>query len=41
MGVEHSQYAEQARAALGGVAPEPGARKPDPILVADAVRRPT
>ncbi|MFZ9630331.1 MAG: ABC transporter ATP-binding protein [Ilumatobacteraceae bacterium] len=39
MGVETSQYAEQARAALGGVAPEPGAAKPDPILVADAVRR--
>jgi branched-chain amino acid transport system ATP-binding protein len=28
-----------AREALSGVAPEPGARKPDPMLVADGVRR--
>jgi branched-chain amino acid transport system ATP-binding protein len=31
--------AQAARAALSGVAPEPGARKPDPILTAVGVRR--
>jgi neutral amino acid transport system ATP-binding protein len=39
MDAEGSEYARQARAALAGVAPEPGAPKPDPILLADGVRR--
>jgi len=39
MGADTSQYAQQARAALATVAPEPGSRKPDAILVADAIRR--
>ncbi|MFM9085576.1 MAG: ABC transporter ATP-binding protein [Acidimicrobiia bacterium] len=34
-----SETARAARAALATVAPEPGARKPDPILVANGVRR--
>ena len=39
MDAEMSSYAAGARAALAGVAPEPGARKPDPILAASSVRR--
>ncbi|MFM2182261.1 MAG: hypothetical protein RJB61_555 [Actinomycetota bacterium] len=39
MGADTSQYTQQARAALATVAPEPGSRKPDAILVADAIRR--
>ena len=35
----YSEFAAAARAALSGVAPEPGAPKPDPILVANGVRR--
>ena len=35
----YSEFAAKARAALSGVAPEPGAPKPDPILVANGVRR--
>jgi neutral amino acid transport system ATP-binding protein len=35
----YSEFAQKARAALDGVAPEPGAAKPDAILVADSVRR--
>jgi neutral amino acid transport system ATP-binding protein len=38
MGADTSQYTQQARAALATVAPEPGSRKPDAILVA-AIRR--
>ncbi len=34
-----SETARVAREALAGVAPEPGARKPDPILTAAGVRR--
>jgi branched-chain amino acid transport system ATP-binding protein len=37
--LELSHYAQQAKAALAGVAPEPCVAKPDPILVADSVRR--
>ena len=36
---ERPDYAAQARAALAGVAPEPGVAKPDPILSATNVRR--
>jgi neutral amino acid transport system ATP-binding protein len=36
---EPSEYAVAARAALAGVAPEPGAKKPDPILSASGIRR--
>jgi branched-chain amino acid transport system ATP-binding protein len=32
-------HREVARAALATVTPSPGARKPDPILIADGVRR--
>jgi len=39
MDAETSPYAASARAALAGVAPEPGARKPDAILAASSVRR--
>ncbi len=39
MDVELSEVAQQAKAALAGVEPAPGAAKPDPILVADGVRR--
>ncbi len=39
MDAEPSQYAQQAVAAFAGVAPEPCVPKPDPILVADGVRR--
>ena len=39
MDAELSSYAIAAKAALATVAPEPGAPKPDPILVADSVRR--
>jgi branched-chain amino acid transport system ATP-binding protein len=39
MDAETSSYAAGARAALAGVAPEPGARKPDSILAASSVRR--
>ena len=39
MDAELSSYAAEAKAALATVAPEPGAKKPDPILVADSVRR--
>jgi len=39
MDAELSSYAIAARAALAGVEPVPGAPKPDPILVADSVRR--
>ncbi len=35
----YSEFAAKARAALSSVAPEPGAPKPDPILVANGVRR--
>jgi neutral amino acid transport system ATP-binding protein len=34
-----SDLARAAKAALAGVEPQPGVRKPDPILVADGVRR--
>jgi branched-chain amino acid transport system ATP-binding protein len=34
-----SKYAAQARAALGSIDPTPGVPKPDPILVAEGVRR--
>ncbi|QRN79473.1 MAG: ATP-binding cassette domain-containing protein, partial [Nocardiopsis sp. BM-2018] len=34
-----SEAAEAAQAAFATVAPEPGVAKPDPILVADGVRR--
>jgi neutral amino acid transport system ATP-binding protein len=34
-----SEVARRAKEALAGVTPEPGARKPDPILVADGIRR--
>src|SRR5687767_14983297 len=37
--IELSPTAAAAREALAGVAPEPGVPKPDPILVADGVRR--
>jgi neutral amino acid transport system ATP-binding protein len=33
------RYAAEARAALATVSPQPGAAKPDPILIADGVRR--
>ena len=39
MDAELSQYAQQAKAALAGVAAEPCVPKPDPILIADGVRR--
>jgi neutral amino acid transport system ATP-binding protein len=39
MDAEESEYARVARAALATVPPEPGAAKPDPILMADSVRR--
>ena len=39
MAAEPTDYAASAKAALSGVAPEPGVAKPDPILVAKAVRR--
>jgi neutral amino acid transport system ATP-binding protein len=35
----YGEYAQAARAALAGVEPVPGARKPDPILVAEGVSR--
>jgi neutral amino acid transport system ATP-binding protein len=39
MDVELSPTAAAAKAALAGVTPEPGVPKPDPILIADSVRR--
>ncbi|MEN9646350.1 MAG: hypothetical protein RL238_3019 [Actinomycetota bacterium] len=39
MDAELSEYARAAKAALSGVSPEPGVSKPDPILMADSVRR--
>ncbi len=36
---EQSEYARAAKAALSGVSPEPGAKKPDPILTASGIRR--
>jgi branched-chain amino acid transport system ATP-binding protein len=39
MAAEPSQYAQSAAAAFATVAPEPCVAKPDPILVADGVRR--
>jgi branched-chain amino acid transport system ATP-binding protein len=36
---EYSQRAREARAALDGCDRRPGARKPDPILIGDGVRR--
>ncbi|MGH9187903.1 MAG: ABC transporter ATP-binding protein, partial [Acidimicrobiales bacterium] len=37
--VDSSAAAAAAKAALAGVSAEPGVPKPDPILVADGVRR--
>ncbi|MEZ5216766.1 MAG: ABC transporter ATP-binding protein [Ilumatobacteraceae bacterium] len=37
--VTSSVYAVEAKAALAGVSPEPGAAKPDPMLIANDVRR--
>ena len=38
-GAQPTAAALAARAALSGVAPQPGVSKPDPILVADGIRR--